>query len=69
MDHASPTRQHEVGPVMSSRWKDFADIAVQRMAGVKPGEKLLVLADTETDQEVAQACLSPRKTPPPRPRG
>ena len=42
---------------MSSRWKDLGDIAVRRMAGVKPGESLLVLADTETDPEVAQACF------------
>lgn len=42
---------------MSSRWKDLGDIAVRRMAGVKPGENLLVLADTETDPEVARACF------------
>lgn len=42
---------------MSSRWKDLGDIAVRRMAGVKPGENLLILADTETDPEVAQACF------------
>lgn len=42
---------------MSSRWKDLGDIAVHRMAGVKAGENLLVLADTETDPEVAQACF------------
>ena len=42
---------------MSSHWKDFGDIAVRRMAGTKPGESLLVLADTKTDLEVARACF------------
>ncbi len=41
---------------MSSQWKDLGDIAVRRMVAAKPGEKLLVLADTETDPQVAEAC-------------
>lgn len=43
---------------MSSRWKDLGEIAVRRMVAAKPGEKLLVLADTETDPQVAEACLA-----------
>ncbi len=42
---------------MSSDWRDLGDIAVRRMAAVKPGENLLILADTETDPDVAQACF------------
>ena len=40
---------------MSSRWKDFGDIAVRRMSGTKAGESVLILSDTKTDPEVAQA--------------
>jgi leucyl aminopeptidase (aminopeptidase T) len=39
------------------RWGEFADVAVRRMAKVKPGENLLILADTWTNMEIAQACL------------
>ena len=39
------------------RWGEFADIAVRRMAQVKPGEILLILADTWTDMAIAEACL------------
>ena len=42
---------------MSSRWKDFGDIAVRRMSGTQAGENLLILSDTKTDPEVAQACF------------
>jgi hypothetical protein len=38
------------------RWGEFADVAVRRMANVKPGENLLILADTWTDIEIAQGC-------------
>ena len=39
------------------RWGEFGDIVVRQMAKVKPGENLLVLADTWTDMEIAEACL------------
>lgn len=39
------------------RWGEFADVAVRKMAGVKPGDTFLVLADTWTSMEIAQACL------------
>ena len=42
----------------SLRWGEFAAVAVSRMANVKPGEKLLVLADTWTDMDIAEACLN-----------
>ena len=38
-------------------WGEFGDIVVRRMAQVKPGENLLILADTWTDMEIAEACL------------
>jgi leucyl aminopeptidase (aminopeptidase T) len=41
----------------SLRWGAFADVAVRQMCSVKPGEKLLVLADTWTDMDLAEACL------------
>ncbi len=40
------------------RWDEFAEIAVRRMGQVKPGENLLILADTKTDMVIAEACLS-----------
>ncbi len=39
------------------RWGEFGKTAVTMMAQAKPGEKLLVLADTWTDMEIAHACL------------
>jgi len=39
------------------RWGEFGDVAVRMMAQVKPGENLLILADTWTDLEIAEACL------------
>ena len=39
------------------RWGEFGEIAVKMMAQVKPGENLLILADTWTDMEIAEACL------------
>jgi leucyl aminopeptidase (aminopeptidase T) len=39
------------------RWGEFGDIVVRQMAQVKTGESLLVLADTWTDMEIAEACL------------
>ena len=42
----------------SLRWGEFAHIAVRDMAAVKAGETLLVLADTWTDMDIAEACLS-----------
>ena len=40
------------------RWGEFAGVAVRDMAAVKPGETLLVLADTWTDMDIAEACLT-----------
>ena len=39
------------------RWGEFGDIVVRQMAQVESGETLLVLADTWTDMEIAEACL------------
>jgi leucyl aminopeptidase (aminopeptidase T) len=47
----------EVRKVTSWRWGEFGEIAVRMMAQVKPGENLLILADTWTDMEIAEACL------------
>ncbi|MEJ8567778.1 hypothetical protein [Elongatibacter sediminis] len=41
----------------SLRWGEFGNAAVRQMANVQPGETLLVLADTWTDMDVAEACL------------
>lgn len=42
----------------SLRWGRFADIAVRDMALAKSGETLLVLADTWTDMDLAEACMA-----------
>ncbi len=39
------------------RWGEFGEIAVRMIGQVKPGENLLILADTWTDMEIAEACL------------
>lgn len=39
------------------RWGEFGEICVRMMAQAKPGENLLILADTWTDMEIAEACL------------
>ncbi len=39
------------------RWGEFGKVVVRKMAQVKPGENLLILADTWTDMEIAEACL------------
>lgn len=39
------------------RWGKFGEYAVRMMAKVKPGENLLVLADTWTDMDIANACM------------
>ena len=39
------------------RWGPFAEIAIKKMAFVKPGENLLIVADTWTDMDLANACL------------
>lgn len=39
--------------MMVLRWGEFGDVAVRMMAQVKPGENLLILADTWTDMEIA----------------
>lgn len=43
---------------MSFRWTQFGDIAVRKMGQVKPGEKVLVVSDTWTDQDVANAVFN-----------
>lgn len=42
----------------SLRWGEFAYTAVRKMANVQPGETLLILADTWTDMDIAEACLT-----------
>lgn len=39
------------------RWGEFGQAAVRMMGQVKPGENLLIVADTWTDMEIAEACL------------
>ena len=39
------------------RWGEFGEVVVRMMAQVKSGENLLILADTWTDMEIAEACL------------
>jgi len=39
------------------RWGEFGEVVVWMMAQVKPGENLLILADTWTEMEIAEACL------------
>jgi len=39
------------------RWGEFGEICVRMMAQAKPGENLLILADTWTNMEIAEACL------------
>lgn len=39
------------------RWGEFGEVAVRMMGQVKPGENLLIVADTWTDMEIAEACL------------
>jgi len=39
------------------RWGEFGDISVRMMGQVKPGETLLILADTWTDMDIAEVCL------------
>ncbi len=43
---------------MSFRWAQLGDVAVRKMGQVKPGEKVLVLSDTWTDQDVANAFFN-----------
>lgn len=42
----------------SLRWGEFAHTAVKKMATVQPGENLLILADTWTDMDIAEACMT-----------
>jgi leucyl aminopeptidase (aminopeptidase T) len=39
-----------------THWREFGAIAVNKMAQAQPGEKLLILTDTRTDQKIAEAC-------------
>ena len=39
------------------RWGEFGEVAVRTYAQVKPGENLLIMADTWTSMEIAEACL------------
>lgn len=38
-------------------WGRFGEAAVRMMGQVRPGENLLIVADTWTDVEIAKACL------------
>ena len=40
-----------------SRWGEWAEAVMRMIVEVKPGENLLVLADTWTDRDMAEACL------------
>lgn len=40
------------------KWSVFANRTVNMLGKVKPGESLLILADTNTDMNLAQACLA-----------
>jgi leucyl aminopeptidase (aminopeptidase T) len=40
-----------------SRWGEWAQVVMQMLVEVKPGENLLILADTWTDMDIAEACL------------
>jgi len=47
----------EVHEMAVSRWGEWAEAVMRMIVEVKPGENLLILADTWTDMEVAEACL------------
>ena len=40
------------------KWSNFAYHAMQDLACIKSGENVLIFADTNTDMDLAQACLS-----------
>jgi leucyl aminopeptidase (aminopeptidase T) len=40
------------------RWREWGEAVVGMMVEAKPGENLLILADTSTDMEIAEACLT-----------
>ena len=40
-----------------SRWGEWAEAVMRMIVEVKPGENLLILADTWTDMDIAEACL------------
>ena len=39
------------------RWDEWAEVVMGTMVEVKPGENLLIIADTQTNMEIARACL------------
>ena len=39
------------------RWGEFGEVAVRMMGQVKPGEDLLIVANTWTNMEIAEACM------------
>jgi leucyl aminopeptidase (aminopeptidase T) len=39
------------------RWGEWAEAVMRMIVEVKPGENLLILADTWTDMDIAEACL------------
>ncbi len=39
-----------------NKWKEFGTIAVKKMAQAQPGDRLLILTDTRTDSDIAEAC-------------
>jgi leucyl aminopeptidase (aminopeptidase T) len=55
--HLLPPSIKEICEMAVHRWGEFGEVAVRMMGQVKPGENLLVLADTWTDMDIAEACL------------
>jgi len=39
------------------KWSKFAEKTVKELAQVKEGENLLILSDTNTNMDIAEACL------------
>ncbi len=39
------------------RWGEFGEVVVRHVVEVKPGENLLIVADTRTNMVIAEACL------------
>ena len=39
-------------------WQEFAHVVINRLVNPEPGDPLLVVADTATDLNLAQACLT-----------
>jgi hypothetical protein len=39
-------------------WQEFAHVVVNRLVNPEPGDSFLVVADTASDLNLAQACLT-----------